>query len=284
VHEAIAGTVHLVGAGPGDPGLLTLRGAELLDRAGAVVFDALANPALLDRVPPGAELFDVGRRAGCRSLVQEDVNLLLVRLAHRHRTVVRLKGGDPFVFGRGGEEALAMEAAGVPFEVVPGVTSALGALAYAGIPVTHRGVSSSVTFITGHRAVPVPGSGPGEGGRPRTAPPHPPAGDTVVVFMGLRRVAAIARGFIRDGRPPHTPAAVVDQGTLPRQRTVVGTLADIGERVERAGLQGPALIVVGEVVRLRSRVGGRDAAPPAGGGIRKEALRVGRPALAGAAP
>lgn len=250
------GTVYLVGAGPGDPGLLTLRGADLLQRAGAVVHDALTNPVLLERAPPGAERFDVGKRAGRRNTRQTTINRLLVGLARRHECVVRLKGGDPFVFGRGGEEALFLAREGVPFEVVPGVTSAVGALACAGIPLTHRGVSSSVSFVTGHRA---------------SIPPL--SAGTLVVFMGLGRVAEIARELVRRGRPASTPVAVVDQGTLPDQRVVEGTLGDIGRRVRQARLPGPALIVVGEVVRLRAGLVSGDPEPSA---------RV--PALAAAAP
>lgn len=254
MQELTAGTVYLVGAGPGDPGLLTLRGAELLGEAGAVVYDALVNPVLLDRAAPGAERFDVGRRAGHRLMEQRDVDRLLVRLARRHRVVVRLKGGDPFVFGRGGEEALALRTAGVPFQVVPGVTSALGAAAYAGIPLTHRGVSSSVTFRTGHRSASCGAPGDPIVGRIGGGP-DPSGEGTVVVFMGLGRVAEIASELIRGGRSPATPAAVVERCTLPDQRTVIGTLADIGARVRRADLRGPALIVVGDVVALRSRIG-----------------------------
>ncbi|MEX2527955.1 MAG: uroporphyrinogen-III C-methyltransferase [Gemmatimonadota bacterium] len=234
------GTVCLVGAGPGDPGLLTLRGAELLEQAGAVVYDALTNSALLDRVPPSAKRFNVGKRARRPSPSQAEINRLLTGLSRHHKVVVRLKGGDPFVFGRGGEEALALERAGVPFEIVPGVTSAVGALGFAGIPLTHRGVASSVAFVTGHRAA-------GE------ATPTPSA-DTLVVFMGLGRTGEIARELIREGRSADTPIAVVDGGTLPGQRVVEGTLADIDGRVAAAGLAGPALIVVGEVVRLRTRL------------------------------
>ena len=240
MQDSEVGTVYLVGAGPGDPGLITLRGAELLERAGVVVHDALTNPALLEMAPLTAQRFDVGKRAGRPSPSQGSINRLLVGLARRHRVVVRLKGGDPFVFGRGGEEALALEESGVPFQIVPGVTSAVGALACAGIPLTHRGVAASVTFATGHRAE-------------AKAALTPPA-DTLVVFMGLGRTTEIARKLIREGRPSDTPAAVVDRGTLPGQRVVEGTLADIGDRVAAAGLAGPALIVIGKVVGLRSRL------------------------------
>ncbi|MEX2529355.1 MAG: uroporphyrinogen-III C-methyltransferase [Gemmatimonadota bacterium] len=245
VKASSRGTVYLVGAGPGDPGLLTVKGAELLAQADAVVYDALSNPVLLDRVPAGAERIDVGKRAGRSSPKQPEVNRLLVELAGQHQVIVRLKGGDPFVFGRGAEEALALHEAGVPFEVVPGVTSGIGALTYAGIPLTHRGVACSATFVTGHRAVEEEcGEGIGE--------LVPPSG-TVAVFMGLSRVAEVTRALVEAGRSPDTPAAVVNRGTLPDQRTVVGTLEDLAGRVREAGLEGPALIVVGEVVALRSR-------------------------------
>ena len=246
VKASSRGTVYLVGAGPGDPGLLTVKGAELLARADAVVYDALSNPILLDRVPAGAERIDVGKRAARPSPKQPEVNRLLVELAGRHQVIVRLKGGDPFVFGRGGEEAMALHEAGVPFEVVPGVTSGIAALTYAGIPLTHRSVACSATFVTGHRAVEEEcGEGIGE--------LVPPSG-TVAVFMGLSRVAEVTRALIEAGRSAETPAAVVNRGTLPDQRTVVGTLADLAERVHEAELEGPALIVVGEVVALRPEV------------------------------
>lgn len=252
----VNGTVYLVGAGPGDPGLLTLRGAELLERADAVVYDALTNPVLLERVPRGTECIDVGKRGGRSSTRQATIDRLLVRLARRHEMVVRLKGGDPFVFGRGGEEGIALRRSGVRFEVVPGVTAAVGALAYAGIPLTHRGVSSSVSFVTGHGA-----RDPDSGGGPMD--PFPSG--TLVVFMGLGRAAEIARELIRQGRPRSTPVAVLDRGTLPDQRVVEGTLDDIGRRVGEARLRGPALIVVGEVVRLRSSLRPESRPPVAAG-------------------
>ena len=237
------GTVYLVGAGPGDPGLLPVRGADLLSRAGVVVHDALVGPEILERVRPSAPRIDVGKKAGRSSPRQEEINALLVRLGRRHRVVVRLKGGDPFVFGRGGEEACALQAAGIPFRIVPGVTSAVGALASAGIPLTHRGVASSVRLLTGHRA-----------GGDAGAPPGADADETVVIFMGLGRLEAIAGDLVRAGHAPSTPAAVVSQGTLPGERVVVGTLADIARRSADAALTSPALIVVGEVVRLRERI------------------------------
>jgi uroporphyrinogen III methyltransferase/synthase len=244
--ESRIGTVYLVGAGPGDPGLLTLRGAELLQIAEAVVHDALVNPAILDRASPLARRYDVGRRVGEKLIGLDDVSALLINLAKKHRTIVRLKGGDPFVFGRGGEEAIALHEAGVPFEVVPGVTSGVAALAYAGIPLTHRGVSASATFLTGHRVfadVPTPDD----------ALPGDQEG-TLVVYMGLAKVAQIAEELIRRGRDPLTPAAVVESGTYPTQRTVTGTLQDIAVRTVAAGITGPALIVVGGVVALREKI------------------------------
>jgi uroporphyrin-III C-methyltransferase len=245
-YEAPIGTVYLVGAGPGDPGLLTLRAAELLARADAIVHDALVNPEILERASPEAERHDVGRRVGEKLIDLEDVSALLIELASRHRTIVRLKGGDPFVFGRGGEEAIALREAGVPFEVVPGVTSGVAALAYAGIPLTHRGISAGATFLTGHRVFE---------GIPTTTPPLPGSQEeTLVVYMGLGKVGKIAEELIRRGRDPQTPAAVVESGTYPGQHTVTGTLGDIAEKTRAAGITGPALIVVGGVVALRDRI------------------------------
>jgi uroporphyrin-III C-methyltransferase len=241
------GTVYLVGAGPGDPELLTVRGARLLARAGAVVHDALVNPALLDLAPPSAPRHDVGRRAGERLLPLEEVSALLVRLAREHDTVVRLKGGDPFVFGRGGEEALALRAAGIPFEVVPGVTSGIAALAYAGIPLTHRGVASSATFVTGHRVSP-------DALRDTRGDPFTRRDGTLVVYMGLGRLEEIAEELVRGGRPPDTPAAVIESGTYPDEKTVEGTLATIAALTRDAGVAGPSLLVVGDVVRLRDQL------------------------------
>lgn len=227
--------------------MITRKGARLLKVAGAVVHDALVSPKLLDEVSVGAELHDVGRRAGTKRLEQSQVNELLIELAASHEVVVRLKGGDPFVFGRGGEEAIALKAAGVSFEVVPGVTSGVAVPAYAGIPLTHRGIASSVTFLTGHQV-----TSPIAAGSERTAWL---IGDgTIVVFMGLLRVDAIARGLVERGLSPETPAALIESGTYPSQRTVTGTLADIGDRLRGIEVSGPALIVVGEVVALRDRI------------------------------
>lgn len=238
------GLVSLIGAGPGDPGLLTLAGAERLAAAEVVVYDRLANARLIDLAPASAERIYVGKAADRHTLRQEEINALLVRKGLEGKRVVRLKGGDPYVFGRGGEEAAALVAAGVPFEVVPGVTSAVAAPAYAGIPVTHRGLASSVAFVTGHE----------DPGKEETAIDWPYLArgvDTIVFLMGTKTLPEIAERLIDGGRSAETPVAVIEWGTLPRQRTVVGVLRDIVERVAEAGLEPPALTVVGEVVRLR---------------------------------
>jgi uroporphyrinogen III methyltransferase/synthase len=232
-------TVYLVGAGPGDPGLLTRRGEELLRRADVVVYDRLASRSLLDLAPPGAELVDAGKSPAGVALTQEQINELLVDHGRAGKDVVRLKGGDPFVFGRGGEEAEACRAAGVPFEVVPGVTSAIAAPAYAGIPVTHRGVATSVTFVTGHEDPTKPGTDTDWNALAR-------AGGTVVVLMGAGNVREIARLLVGGGRAPTTPVAAVRWGTRPEQRTLRGTLATIAD----LGVEAPSAIVVGEVAAL----------------------------------
>ncbi len=232
-------TVYLVGAGPGDPKLVTVRGAELLSRASAVVFDRLVDPRLVSLAPAGAELVDVGKRAGdSGSADQEAINELLVDLARRHEVVVRLKGGDPFVFGRGGEEALAVRAAGLDFEVVAGVSAATGVLTAAGVPVTHRGVAASFTVVTGHAA----------GGEPAAADWESLAslGGTLVVLMGVAHRGEIADRLIAAGRPPATPVAVIERGTVPGQRTVRTTL----ERLGAVPVASPATIVIGEVAAL----------------------------------
>jgi uroporphyrinogen III methyltransferase/synthase len=232
-------TVYLVGAGPGDPGLLTVRGAELLRGADVVVYDRLAAPALLELARTGAELVDVGKAPGRAALAQDEINALLVARGRAGRAVVRLTGGDPFVFGRGGEEAEALLAAGVPFEVVPGVTSAIAAPAYAGIPVTHRGLSTHVTIVTGHED---PDKGvPGVDWEALAR-----AGGTLVVLMGAGRLADIAKALVAAGRPEDTPAAAVRWGTRPQQRTVRATLGTIAD----AGVEAPSAVVVGDVAAL----------------------------------
>jgi uroporphyrinogen III methyltransferase/synthase len=238
------GKVWLVGAGPGDPGLITVAGLERLREADVIVYDRLVSPRLLEHAREDAELIFMGKVAGKGAHDQAKINDLLVEKAREGRRVVRLKGGDPFVFGRGGEEAEALRAAGVPFEVVPGVTSAAAVPAYAGIPVTHRGLASTFAVVTGHED---PGKDESaiDWGRLATAT------DTLVLLMGVKTLPEIVEKLIEGGRPPETPVAVIQSGTTPDQRTVTGTLADIVRRVREAGLQPPAITVVGEVVRLR---------------------------------
>lgn len=244
---AANGFVSLIGAGPGDPGLLTLRGAEALASADVVVYDNLANPALLVHAPGRAEWIYVGKRAGCHTLSQDEINALLVERGLAGQRVARLKGGDPFVFGRGGEEALALVKAGVPFEVVPGVTSAVAAPAYAGIPVTHRGLASSFAVITGHED-PTKDEPAVDWSRLATGV------DTLVFLMGVGNLPRIVEQLVAHGRPAGTPAVVVRWGTLPEQETVSGTLADIAARVAAAGLRPPAVTIVGSVAGLRAQL------------------------------
>ena len=238
-HGLVDVTVYLVGAGPGDPKLITVRGAELLSRAGAVVHDRLVDPRLLSLAPPDAELLDVAKRAGDAGTAgQEAINALLVELGRRHEVVVRLHGGDPFVFGRGGEEALAVRAAGIGFEVVAGVSSATGVLASGGVPVTHRGVAASFTVVTGHAA----------GGEPPAVDWEALArlGGTLVVLMGVARRGEIAGRLLAAGRLPATPVAVIESGTLPAQRTSRTTLGELAA----VQISPPATIVIGEVAAL----------------------------------
>jgi uroporphyrinogen III methyltransferase/synthase len=241
------GVVYLVGAGPGDPGLITLKGMDCLRRADVVVVDRLADPALLRHMRAGAEVLYVGKESSRHTLPQDQINERLVDLAREGKAVVRLKGGDPFVFGRGGEEAEALVAAGVRFEVVPGVTSAVAAPAYAGIPVTHRGLSSSVAIVTGHED---PTKAESAVDLARLAR----ATDTLVFLMGMGRLREIAAELVAHGRPATTPVALVRWGATARQGVLVGSLADIAQRAEAAGFGAPVVIVVGEVVRLREKL------------------------------
>ena len=240
------GIVYLVGAGPGDPGLLTRRGGEVLATAEVVVYDHLASPRLLDLAPREALRVCAGKSIGHCTLSQAAINAVLVEHAMRGRRVVRLKGGDPFVFGRGAEEAEHLRSLGIRFEVVPGVTAGVGVTAYAGIPVTHRDSASAVAFVTGH-ADPESAAGPGQLDWPALAA-FP---GTLVVYMGVTRLPNLCRALIRLGKPETTPAALVASGTLARQRTVVGTLADLPRKVAESGLGPPALLVVGAVVARR---------------------------------
>jgi len=255
VSGAARGRVYLVGAGPGDPDLITVRGAELLRSADVVVHDALVAPELLELAPAGAELIDVGKRGhDPPTRTQEEIHALLVDRAKRGLAVVRLKGGDPFVFGRGGEEARACAEAGIPFEVVPGVTAAVAVPAYAGIPVTDRHFAASFAVITGHR----------DPGAPRErlrVDRLADAADTLVLLMGRRHLRQLARSIVEGGRDPATPAVAIEWGTLPRQRVVEGTLGDLPDRVEAAGLEAPVTVVVGGVVALRHELGWYERLP-----------------------
>lgn len=240
----MTGIVYLVGAGPGDPGLLTLRGAEVLRTADVVVHDRLIPPALLELAPARAERVDVGKRPGGPAARQEQICELLVERARRGLRVVRLKGGDPFVFGRGGEEALACARAGVPFEVVPGVSAATAAPAAAGIPVTHRGLARSFAVVTAT----------GAGGEAVDLAPLARAVDTLVVLMAAARLEPTCRALVEAGRRAEEPAAVVSWATTPRQRTVIGTLAGLPALARAAGIEAPATLVVGEVVGVAAEL------------------------------
>ena len=239
------GTVALVGAGPGDPGLLTLKAAQLLAEADVVLTDRLVNPEVLAHVRTDAKVVDVGKTSWTGTAPrQEEINAQLVQFARAGLRVVRLKGGDPFVFGRGSEEAAALAAEGIPFEIVPGITSAIAAPMYAGIPVTARGATQDVCIVTGHLDPEDPASrvrwealanGPG----------------TLVILMGHDRLPLICKALIRHGRPEDTPAACIERGTTPEQRVVVSTLGKLSDNVAAAGLKAPVATVVGEVVNLR---------------------------------
>jgi len=248
------GFVWLVGAGPGDPELLTLRAARLLREAEVVVYDYLVSEQVLGLLNPRAERIYAGKRQGCHALAQEEINKLLVALARRGRRVLRLKGGDPFIFGRGAEECEFLAAHGVPFEVVPGVTSASGASCHAGIPLTHRDFARAVVFATGHLK-----DGSSDLDWAALARPN----QTVVIYMGLTRLAEICARLVAHGAAPETPAAVIERATTDRQRVVAGTLGTLAEQVAVQGLKPPALIVVGEVVRLHASLARRAPDAPA---------------------
>ncbi len=241
------GKVFLVGAGPGDPGLITCRGLEVLKEAQVLVYDHLVDPSLLQNCSSSCELIYVGKESSSHTMSQEEINSLLVKKAKEGKVVARLKGGDPFVFGRGGEEAEHLAREGVAFEVVPGVTSAIAAPAYAGIPVTHRRMSSSVAFITGHED-------PTKATSSLRWEKIAGATDTLVFLMGMKNLAQICSLLVSNGLDPETPCAVIQWGTLPKQKVAVGNLSDIVEKVSEKGIKAPAVLVVGEVVRLREKI------------------------------
>jgi len=243
----MSGIVYLVGAGPGDPGLMTRRSLELIASADAILYDRLIPPGALDGARPDAERRYVGKEPGAAALSQEEISALLVELGRAGRRVVRLKGGDPFVFGRGGEEAEALAEAGVPFEIVPGVTAGVAAPAYAGIPVTHRDAASAVAFVTGHEDPEKPGTALDWDALARFP-------GTLVFYMGVKRLPMIAERLTAAGRDPGEGAAVIERGTYPGQRTVVDTLGGIAARVEAEEIRAPAITVVGAVAELRETI------------------------------
>mgnify|MGYP002779290180 CR=1 FL=1 len=243
------GKVYLVGAGPGDPGLFTLKGKALLECADVVVYDALVSPAILNMINPLAEKINAGKRRGMHSLIQEDTTQLLIEKARDNAVVVRLKGGDPFIFGRGGEEMEDLVAAGVSVEVVPGITSGIAAPAYAGIPLTHRNYSSSVTFVTGHEAA-------GKY-RPKVNWAAVAQGsETIAVYMGVHNLPYIVEQLCEAGLSLDTPVALVRWGTRPEQEELIGTLETIVAQVETTGFSAPAIAVIGKVVNLHSLLAG----------------------------
>jgi uroporphyrin-III C-methyltransferase len=243
------GKVYLVGAGPGDPGLFTLKGKALLECADVVVYDALVSPAIIAMINPLAEKIDAGKRRGMHSLVQADTTQLLIEKAQNNAVVVRLKGGDPFIFGRGGEEMADLVAAGVSVEVVPGITSGIAAPAYAGIPLTHRDYSSSVTFVTGHEAA-------GKY-RPQVNWAAVAQGsETIAVYMGVHNLSYIVEHLCQAGLSADTPVALVRWGTRPEQEELIGTLETIVAQVETTGFSAPAIAVIGKVVNLHGVLAG----------------------------
>lgn len=237
------GKVYLVGAGPGDPGLFTIKGKTLLEVADVVVYDALVSPQILAMINPNAEKIHAGKRRGFHTMDQEEITQLLIEKALEDAIVVRLKGGDPFVFGRGGEEMQDLLAAGVSVEVVPGVTAGIAAPAYAGIPLTHRDYSSSVTFVTGHEAA-------GKY-RPEVNWQAIARGsETIVIYMGVHNLPYIVSELTAGGLSPETPVALVRWGTCPEQEELIGTLGVIAQQVEATGFTSPAIVVIGDVVNL----------------------------------
>jgi uroporphyrin-III C-methyltransferase len=239
------GKVYLVGAGPGDPELLTRKAERLLKDADIILYDALVGEGIRELFPVNVKLVDVGKRADDHTYPQEEINRMLVGLASEYKRIVRLKGGDPYVFGRGGEEAEALRKAGIEVEVVPGITSAIAVPEHAGIPVTHRGCSSAVTVITGHED-------PTKGESALNFKALAQMKGTIVILMGIKRLKENVDALLANGKSRDTPVAIIERGTTPRERVTAGTLGNIVGLAELREVQAPAIIVIGEVVRLRS--------------------------------
>lgn len=238
----MTGKVYLVGAGPGDPELITVKGLNILRQGDVIIYDRLIHPDLLLHAKKGAKLIYGGKAPSCHALKQETINELIIKFAKKGKKVVRLKGGDPFVFGRGGEEALACAKHGIPFEVVPGVTAGIGVPAYAGIPVTHRGISRSFALVTGHQA---------DKEMDNRKWFHLANGvDTLCIYMGVSRLPHIVQSLLQAGKAQETPAALIHRGTCTNQKTVPGTLADIVDKAHEENITNPSMIVIGEVVEL----------------------------------
>ncbi|MGZ4299071.1 MAG: uroporphyrinogen-III C-methyltransferase, partial [Solirubrobacteraceae bacterium] len=271
-------TVYLVGAGPGDPGLMTARALELIAGADVIVYDRLIPATALEGARPDAQLIYAGKEGGGPSASQGEIEALLVEHGTAGREVVRLKGGDPFVFGRGGEEAERLRAAGVAFEIVPGITAGVAAAAYAGIPVTHRDAASAVAFVTGHED---PGKTEGATGSALDWPALARFPGTLVFYMGVRRLPEIARQLIDGGRSPSEPAAVIQRGTLPDQRVVTGTLQSIAQDAVAAGVRAPAISLVGPVAALRAELAWFESRPLAGLAVAVTRARAQASGLAG---
>ena len=240
------GKVYLVGAGPGDPELITVKGVRCIQQADVILYDRLVNKELLDYAKPNVELINCGKLPNYHLLQQETINRFLVKYAQKGKTVTRLKGGDPFVFGRGGEEAEICEKAGVPFEVVPGITAGIAAPAYAGIPVTHRDYSSSFAIITGHRKA-------GEDDNIKWEAIAKGI-DTIAIYMGVKNLPYIRKKLLEHGKKPDTPVALIHWGTLQNQRIAIGTLETIVDTAERELVENPSMIVIGEVVRFHNKI------------------------------